>query len=88
MALGSKCGSCGHGQFEIKENSPRGSRYKLMLIQCASCGVPVAAQDYYNTGAQLTQQQQKIDQIAHQVNVLEGSLYRIEQLLQQIAQGR
>lgn len=35
----SKCGSCGGTEFEmVQQDAVRGSRYKLMFVQCASCG--------------------------------------------------
>jgi len=41
---------CGSTSFEIKENSPKGSQFKLMFVQCSSCGGVVAVMDYYNIG--------------------------------------
>lgn len=49
----SKCGSCNGTSFEMVEASPRGSRFKLSFIQCASCGVVIGVMDYNNIGADL-----------------------------------
>ncbi|CAH1053998.1 hypothetical protein [Paenibacillus pseudetheri] len=48
----SKCLGCGGTRFEMVENSPTGSQYKLMFVQCASCGGVVGVMDYYNVGQQ------------------------------------
>jgi len=42
----SKCGHCKSATFEVKEVEPRESRFKLIFVQCASCGVPVGVIDY------------------------------------------
>lgn len=47
MAM-SSCPKCGNGHFEMKEHSPKGSQFKIMLIQCASCGTVVGVTDFYN----------------------------------------
>lgn len=52
MAI-STCVKCGGSRFELKENEPYGSRYKLMFVQCTNCGGVVGAVDFFNTGAEL-----------------------------------
>ena len=49
MAM-STCVKCGNSSFEVKENSPSKSNYKLMFIQCSSCGGVVGVMDYFNIG--------------------------------------
>lgn len=34
----------------MKEVEVKGARFKLMFIQCASCGAVVGTMDYYNIG--------------------------------------
>ena len=53
MAI-TKCVKCGMGFFEVVENSPRGSEYKLMIVQCSSCGTPIGTMDFYAVGTNLT----------------------------------
>ena len=37
--------------FEMREApSVRGSQFKLMFVQCVSCGAVVGVTDYYNIG--------------------------------------
>jgi len=52
MAL-STCVKCGHHVFEVSEVEPNGSNFKLMFVQCSSCGGVVGVTDYYNTYATL-----------------------------------
>jgi excinuclease UvrABC ATPase subunit len=56
----SRCIKCDGSSFEIVENSPRGSAFKLMFVQCSSCGGVVGVLDYYNIGARLTELAKKL----------------------------
>jgi excinuclease UvrABC ATPase subunit len=47
----SKCIKCDSTFFEVREAEPRGSNFKMMFIQCASCGGVVGVADYFNTYA-------------------------------------
>jgi hypothetical protein len=44
----SKCGKCDGTTFEMTRNSVHGSDYKIMFVQCATCGTVVGITDYYN----------------------------------------
>ena len=41
----STCMHCGGHSFEVALFTPLGQSYKLSLIQCANCGVPVGVLD-------------------------------------------
>jgi len=60
MARQSKCPACGNTGFEIAENSPRGSNYKLYFIQCDSCGTVVGTQEYCSTSALILKLAEKL----------------------------
>lgn len=60
MAM-SKCIKCDSHRFEIKEYEPVGSAYKLMFVQCSSCGGVVGVTDYYNIGTLLHQLAKKLN---------------------------
>ena len=45
----STCIKCGNTRFEVKENSPTGSNFKFIFIQCSNCGGVVGVMDFYNT---------------------------------------
>ena len=49
----SSCPKCDNHSFELVEAIPINSNYKLMYIQCTSCGAVVGVMDYYNIGAKL-----------------------------------
>ncbi|OGU66046.1 MAG: hypothetical protein A2499_15800 [Stygiobacter sp. RIFOXYC12_FULL_38_8] len=66
----SKCPSCGNYTFELKENEPRNSNYKMFFIQCTSCGSVISATDYYSAGVLLKEQEEKINRIENALNVL------------------
>jgi predicted nucleic-acid-binding Zn-ribbon protein len=53
MALSSTCVKCGSTSFETKEASPNGSNFKLIFVQCASCGGVVGVTEYFNIGAKI-----------------------------------
>jgi predicted nucleic-acid-binding Zn-ribbon protein len=59
MAL-STCVKCGHHFFEVSEAEPNGSQFKLMFVQCASCGGVVGVTEYYNAGAMLEKLAKKL----------------------------
>ena len=45
----STCVKCNGTIFEVKENANvRHSAFKIMFIQCASCGAVVGTTDYFN----------------------------------------
>lgn len=47
---GSKCPSCQSTNFEMKEETPNGSGFKLMFIRCISCKTVVGVLEYFNSG--------------------------------------
>jgi len=51
MAI-SRCprSECDGTHFEAKKMEPRNSDYKLMAIQCATCGAVVGVMDWLNIG--------------------------------------
>lgn len=54
---------CDENSFEMVEDSPSGSAFKIMLVQCSSCGAVVGVMDYYNIGAKLDELEKKIDRL-------------------------
>ena len=43
----SKCPSCSGTRFETTVNEPRGSKVKVVFVQCAGCGTVVGTTDFY-----------------------------------------
>jgi len=56
----STCPKCSNTSFEAKEAEPRESVYKLVFIQCASCGAVVGVTDYLNVSARLDKLAEKL----------------------------
>lgn len=60
----SKCIKCDSNSFEISEIKARGSNFKLMAVQCSSCGGVVGIQEFMNIGAMLFRQNGVLNKIA------------------------
>lgn len=54
---------CDNIFFEILENSPSKSAYKLYFVQCGRCGTVIGAIDYYNIGSIVGKIETKVDKI-------------------------
>lgn len=48
MAMTS-CVKCGNTTFEIKETKVSRSQFRLLFVQCSSCGGAIAVQEFHNT---------------------------------------
>jgi len=46
----STCPKCGNSFFETVEKEPRNSNFKLLFVQCSSCGAVVGVMDFWNIG--------------------------------------
>lgn len=46
----SRCSRCQGNQFEMVEDTPTGSAFKLMYVRCSSCKTVIGLTDYYNIG--------------------------------------
>ena len=64
----STCPKCGSTSFELKENVPATSNFKLLFVQCSSCGCVVGVMDYLNIGSTLEKIEKKIDTLSAQLN--------------------
>lgn len=49
----STCPKCSNHSFEVAEQTPKGSNFKLLFVQCSSCGAVVRVMDYFNIGGLL-----------------------------------
>ncbi len=51
----SNCGRCGSTKFELTEKSDvDGSAFRIMFVQCASCGAVIGTVPYHNTAVLLS----------------------------------
>ena len=79
----STCSKCNGTMFKVVEKEPVGSNFKVMFVQCSSCGVPIGVLDYYNLGSLLQEQKKLIEALASRVSNVEHSLNQIAYFLQQ-----
>lgn len=56
----SKCGSCGGFIWEVAEEAPRDSAFKVFFVRCFSCKVPIGVMDYYDTHTKLDKMEKSI----------------------------
>ncbi|WP_291071942.1 hypothetical protein [Empedobacter sp. UBA5637] len=56
----SKCPNCSNTSFEMVEETPKGSNFKLMFVRCQSCKTVIGFTDYYNTGSLLHKLAEKL----------------------------
>jgi hypothetical protein len=77
----SNCIRCNNSTFEIKENSPRGSRVKFFLLQCTSCGGVVGMTDYYPVGSETHGLSKRLEKIERSLASLGTELERLRRKL-------
>lgn len=65
----SSCPKCGNHTFEVQQVEPIRSAYKLMFVQCTSCGGVIGVLDFFNIGAKLTKQDEALKKIARALNI-------------------
>jgi|GEM_PF-541405 RNase P subunit RPR2 len=80
----STCSKCGNCLFEVTEQKPNNSNYKLLFVQCSSCGSVVGVMDYYNIGARTFELEKKLDKIIKNQEYLIDSITQIEKILKNI----
>jgi len=80
----SKCGKCEGTRFELKENSPVGSAFKINLVQCASCGTPVGVVDYYDIHTAVQKNVSAIKELGGKVDNLEYMVRQIAAALSRV----
>jgi hypothetical protein len=82
MAM-SKCLGCQGKMFEAVVKEPRGSNYKMIFVQCASCGGVVGVVDFMNSyvtiQAQTKELKKTLDGIDRDVGIVNDNLARIAQ---------
>ena len=61
----SKCIKCNGITFEMVENTPLNSNFKLMFVQCQTCGTVVGVLPYENAAELVRKLTKKIDSLPH-----------------------
>ncbi|MEY4590767.1 MAG: hypothetical protein RL497_2843 [Pseudomonadota bacterium] len=63
------CSKCSHDGFElVEQDNVKNSKFKIMFIQCANCGVVVGTTDFYNTPNLLEKLAKKMGFNLHEPN--------------------
>jgi hypothetical protein len=84
----SKCPKCDNGYFEVTENSPSKSNFKLLFVQCSSCGSVVGTMDYWNIGTLVKELEKKVgfgtstSNINSNLDVINQNIARLFQQIQ------
>jgi len=78
MFGGPQCPHCKNNFFELKENDVANANYKLFFVQCNQCGAPFAALEYYDSGALLKEQEQRLAQIENQIATITSIVSNID----------
>jgi uncharacterized Zn finger protein len=83
----SSCPKCGRTSFEVAETMPLNVDYKLLFVQCASCGAVIGAVDLYNIAFLVYELDQKLtgelDGIRSEVTDMQYQMRRILNGLEQ-----
>jgi hypothetical protein len=66
----STCIKCGGHLFEIQEQEPQGSAFKVFFVQCTKCGGAVGILPYYDAGVLAKRNEAALKKIADHLNVL------------------
>ncbi len=77
----STCAKCNGNLFQVVEQEPAGSNFKLMFVQCSACGTPVGVLDYFNIGSLLDDQKKQLKALDSRVSNIEYTLDQIVRLL-------
>lgn len=77
----STCPKCTSTSFEVKEAEPRNSSYKMIFVQCSSCGAVVGTMPYYDAGILAKDNQAELTKVKQQLTQVEYSLSQIAQAL-------
>lgn len=88
----STCVKCGGSFFEIVEKEPIKSNYKLIFVQCSTCGGVVGVLDYLNIGHRTQILEEQIEKISDKLDtgltLLNDNLNVINRNIKKIADSR
>jgi hypothetical protein len=76
-----KCPHCNATRFEVTENEPVNSNYKIFIVHCISCGAPVGPMEYIVSSVLMTNLEKQLTQVQQSLSIFDGRLRKIEQAL-------
>jgi hydrogenase maturation factor HypF (carbamoyltransferase family) len=74
----SVCVKCGSTFFEVVEGAPKNSQYKLIFVQCSSCGSVINAMPYFDPGYLSKRNQEELENIKNQLFQIQDTLSRLQ----------
>ncbi len=78
----SSCPRCSHGSFQMVEANVVDATYRLLFIQCSSCGSVVGTQSYFDPGYLSKKNEEALAELLRQFAGVQGQLAEIQRLLQ------
>lgn len=63
-------------------NSPRGSKFKIMFIQCSSCGTTVGVMDYFNIPTLIEEVKKTLQDIESENKSINNKIGMLHNLVQ------
>lgn len=77
----SKCGHCGGFMWELSQEAPSGSAFKVNFIRCSMCKVPVGVLPFYDIHSKLEtmEKQNKTlgETITYSLRVIDDNIRRL-----------
>jgi len=68
----SRCPQCENTAFEVVENSPSKSRFKLLFVQCGKCGSVIGTMDFFNVGSMIETVESKIEKLERSLSTIDS----------------
>ena len=81
MSMLSTCAKCDGHLFELSQQEPAGSKFKIQFVQCSKCGSPIGAMEYFNSGAKLENLEKQVIQLGGRLNDIQNALTNIQNSL-------
>ena len=75
----STCGKCGNHTFELIPVTPKKSNFSYYFVQCANCGVPVAALEANNLNHELGLLAKQVKALTSDVATVNNNLAIVNQ---------
>jgi hypothetical protein len=66
--LQSKCAHCQNVRFELSEEAPENSAFKVYFVRCAGCKNPIGILPYQDTNTKIDSLEEKLDAVNKQTN--------------------
>lgn len=65
----SKCPKCENNTFELTEDSPKNSKYKMQFLRCCSCKTIITTLPFYDTTSILESIEKDLEKIKSKLGI-------------------